>query len=93
MYSVRFALQGPVVKRPISSNPGLNFNPGFFFFCSKVFSQVISSLFLEHPIIKLLAERIKLNFLLKLSYLKSNFTLTAGYLNPALNNPALVYKA
>ena len=26
--------QGPVVRRPISANPGLNFNPGFFFFCS-----------------------------------------------------------
>ena len=35
---------GPVVRRPISANPGLNFNPGFFFFCSKVFSRVISSL-------------------------------------------------
>ena len=23
--------QGPVVKRPVSANPGLNFNPGFFF--------------------------------------------------------------
>ena len=29
-----------------------------------------------------------MNFLLKLSDLKSNFTLTLGYLNPALNNPA-----
>ena len=36
--------QGPAVRRPISANPGLNFNPGFFFFCSKVFSRVISSL-------------------------------------------------
>ena len=36
--------QGPVVRRPISANPGLNFNPGFFFFCSKIFSRVISSL-------------------------------------------------
>ena len=35
---------GPVVWSPISANPGLNFNPGFFFFCSKVFSQIISSL-------------------------------------------------
>ena len=33
--------QGPVVRRPISANPGLNFNPGFFFFCSKAFSQII----------------------------------------------------
>ena len=28
-----------------------------------------------------------LSFLLKLSDLKSDFTLTLGYLNPALNNP------
>ena len=31
-------LQGPVVQRPISANPGLNFKPGFLFFCSKAFS-------------------------------------------------------
>ena len=29
----------------------------------------------------------KLNLLFKLSYLNSNFALTPGYLNPALNNP------
>ena len=34
-------------------------------------------------------KRIGLNFLLKLSNLKPDFTLTLGYLNPALNNPAL----
>ena len=33
---------GPVVLRPISANPGSNFNPSFFFFYSKVFSQIIS---------------------------------------------------
>ena len=37
--------------------------------------------------IKSQAKRFELNFLLKLSDLKSNFTLTLGYLNPALNNP------
>ena len=36
---------------------------------------------------KLQAKMFELNFLLKLSDLKSNFTLTLGYLNPALNNP------
>ena len=36
--------------------------------------------------IKLQAKRFELNFLLKFSDLKSNFTLTPGYLNPALNN-------
>ena len=37
--------------------------------------------------IKLEAKRFELNFLLKLSDLKSNLTLTLSYLNPALNNP------
>ena len=47
--------------------------------------------FEEHdPIINLMTERIKLNLLFKLSNLNSNFALTLGYLNPALNNPALV---
>ena len=32
-----------------------------------------------------------LNFLLKLSDLKSDFTLTLGYTNPALKNPAVVF--
>ena len=33
--------QRPVVRRPISSNPALNFNTGFFFFCLKAFSRII----------------------------------------------------
>ena len=39
--------------------------------------------------IKLQAKRFDLNFLLKFSDLKSNFTLTLGYLNPVLNNRGL----
>ena len=57
---------GPVVQRPISANPGLNFNPGFFFFCLKAFSRIIFP--------------IKLNLLFKLLYQNSNFPLTLGYL-------------
>ena len=34
----------PVVWRPIIANPGLNFNPGFSFFCSKAFSWLIFSI-------------------------------------------------
>ena len=45
--------------------------------------------FLKYPVIKLYLKRIKLNLLFKLSYLTSNFAVTLGYLNPALNNPAL----
>ena len=32
-------------------------------------------------------------FFFELPYLNSNFALTQGYLNPALNNPALYYNA
>ena len=35
---------GPVVRRPISANPGLNFNPGLFYFLSKAFSGAIFSI-------------------------------------------------
>ena len=30
-----FKSLGPVVQRPISANPGLNFNPGFYILYSK----------------------------------------------------------
>ena len=83
--------QGPVVQRPISTNPGLNFNPGFFFFCFKAFSRIIFPFFLEHPITELQTRSIKLNLLFKLLYLNSNFALTLGYFNPALNNSARVF--
>ena len=41
--------------------------------------------------INLLTVRIKLNLLFNLSYQTSNFTLTLGYLNPVLNNPAQLF--
>ena len=47
--------------------------------------------FIEHQIIIFVTKRIRLNFLLRPSDLKSDFTLTLGYLNLALNNPALEY--
>ena len=84
-----FILLGPVVQRPISANPGLNFNPGFYISQLKSSFGIIYPLLLEHSIIKLYSKRNKLNLLLKLSELISNFTLTLGYLNPTLNNPAL----
>ena len=37
-------LRGPVVRRPISANPWLNFNPGLFFFSSQAFSRTIFSI-------------------------------------------------
>ena len=44
---------GPVVRTPVSANPGLNFNQGFFFLSSKELSRMIFYIFLEYPIIKL----------------------------------------
>ena len=39
------ALQlGPVVQTPVSANPGLNFNLGFFFYLSKALSGIIFSI-------------------------------------------------
>ena len=40
-----FRALGPVVRTPISTDPGLNFNPGFFFFLSKAHSRIIFSIF------------------------------------------------
>ena len=35
----------PSCSSPVSANPGLNFNLGFFFFCSEAFSRIIFSIF------------------------------------------------
>ena len=35
---------GPVVRTPVSANPGLNFNPEFFIFLSKALSWIIFSI-------------------------------------------------
>ena len=37
-------IQGPVVRRPISANLGLNFNPGPFFLSSKAFPRTTFSI-------------------------------------------------
>ena len=56
--------------------------------CSKAFKGKFFLFFTEHPMIKLQAKRFEPNFLLKLSDLKSNFTLTLVCLNSASNNQA-----
>ena len=38
------ATQGRVVRRPVRANPGLNVNPGLFFFSSKAFPLKIFSI-------------------------------------------------
>ena len=84
---------GSVVWRPISANPGLNFIIGFYVSLLKSrFRIILPFSFLGHLIIKLKTKRVKLSFLFKLSDLKTSFILTVGYLNPVLNNPALIMK-
>ena len=85
---VKFRAQ--LLEGRLALNPGLNFNPGFFLFCSKAFPENFLYSFQSiGPTIKIVHRRMKLNWLVKCSYLNSNFTLTLGYLYPVFNNPAL----
>ena len=68
---------------------GLNLTRLSFNLFKSIFSDNFLCYSSEYAIVNLLTERIKLNLLFELSNLNSNFTLTLGYLNPALNNPAL----
>ena len=74
----------------VLTSPGLNFNVDIFFCWLKALSGKFSVFLLEYLTIKLQSERIRLNLLFKLLYLNSNFALTLAYLNPALNNLALM---
>ena len=62
-----------------------------YFFIQKPLKEKFPYSFLEHSTIKLQKQkRFELNFLFKLSDLNSNFTLTLGYLHPALSNPGQI---
>ena len=70
---------GPVVRKPISANPVLNFNPGFFFICSNVFSRINFSILFRasnHPIVD--KKNWAINLLFKLSFLNFHFALSPG---------------
>ena len=77
---------------PVSANPGLNFNPGFFFFLSKALSRIIFSILFRVSNHQIVDKENLTELAFKLQHLSSNFTLTLGYPNPAPNNPAQVYK-
>ena len=83
-----FKDQGPVVRRRISANTGFNFNLDFFTPLFESLFGIISSILYRASNHQILIKKNYTEFLLKLSDLKSEFTLTLGYLNPALNNPA-----
>ena len=78
---------GSVARRPINTNPGLTFNLRFFVYQFKsIFEKKFPVFFQNIQSSNWSSKRFKLNFLSKLLDLKSYFTLTLGYLNPALNN-------
>ena len=82
---------GQVVQRAISANLRLTFNPGFFFSYWKAFSGIIFSILLRssnHHVVDTKNYN-KMSLFFNLSNLNSNFALTLGYFNPALNNSAL----
>ena len=83
-----FKDQGPVVRGRISANTGLNFNLDFFTPLFESLFGIISSILYRASNHQILIIKNYTEFLLKLSDLKSELTLTLGYLNPALNNPA-----
>ena len=58
-----YKAMGPVVQRPISASPGLNFNAGLYISFFQSLLEKISLFFLEHPMIKLQAKRFELDFL------------------------------
>ena len=72
----------------LARNLGFNFNPGFFFLCSKALSWIIFSDIFRASNHQPVDKRIKTEMLFKLSNLNSNLALTLGYLNPALNSLA-----
>ena len=91
MYKERSAVFTPgpsCYEGRLALNPGLNLTRVSFPFAQKHFLGQFSLIYIEHRIVNLVTKRTKLNLVYKLSYLNSNFALTLGYLNPALNNPA-----
>ena len=77
---------GNSCSRSNYANPGLNFNPGFFS------SNNFLYFFSEHTITynhQIVFNKNYTACAFKLLYPSLNFALTLGYLNLALNNPAL----
>ena len=94
-----FSKQGEILRacsdvwQRCGASPRLNFNAGFFIFLSKAPARIIFSVLFRvsnHQIqfsCQIVGKENLTELLFKLSYLSSNFALTQGYLNPALNNP------
>ena len=77
---------GPNVRRRISAiNPGLNFNPSFFFFCSKAFSRTIFSLLFRTSSHQIAGKKNKTEFASQAFIPEIKFRTNPGL---TLNNPS-----
>ena len=68
---------GLVVQRPISTNPRLNFNPGFFMYLFKSLFRIILVRASNNQFVN---KKNYIHFSFKVSDLISDFTLTLGFL-------------
>ena len=83
---------GPVARRSISTNQGLDFNLGFFFFLSNTFSCIIFSILFRVSNHQIANKKNSTEFAVEAFISKFKFRTNPGYLNPALNNVALQSK-
>ena len=85
--------EGQVDRRPISTNPRLNCNLGFFILLFKTpFGFKIFCVRFRASNSHILNKK-KFDWIfLKLSDLKADFTLTLVYLKPPSNNPVLMFR-
>ena len=75
----------------ISANPGLNFNLGFLFFFSKIFSRIIFSILFRATNHQIVGKKNKTEFTLIAVISEFKFALTPAYLYPALNYLTLYF--
>ena len=80
----------PVVQRPISPNPELNFNSGFFISLSKSLLGKIFTINFRTSNDQIASKKIWTEFSLKAFRPEIKFHTNPWYLNPALNNPGLI---
>ena len=72
---------GLVVQRPISTNPRLNFNPGFFMYLFKILFRII---LVGESNKQFVDKKNYIYFSFKVSGLISDFTLNLGFLTQLL---------
>ena len=82
-----FTQLGLDAQRPISADPMLNFNLGFFSHIFKSLFEIIFCILFRASNNYILDNKNSTEFSYKLSNLKSDFTPTLGYLKPSFEQP------